>query len=104
MTLDAIVSWLGVIGILHLYATYAVRWWMNGTPYRARYLGMAAAWLPILGALIHVGIVGSHARVDNVLMELGVLCLIVAAMYHNENTWRRFYKLLGCLHDVERKD
>lgn len=90
---DAIIpAWLIVCVILYLNCTYLIRFWMNNTPFRWRYIGLIFGWTPTLLFYFIVYAWGVSVAFEwRWLARFGVFSLMLNSVIHNENTWTRLY-------------
>ena len=87
--------WLIVLTVVYVIITYAIRFWLNNTPFRWRYVGLGFAWLPYIVFYGVYAVYGLEvARAYRWLLRAGLFFLLLAVIIHNENTWCRLWKAL----------
>lgn len=100
-------AWLIVAGIAYLDLTYLIRFWLNDTPYKYRYIGLIVAWIPFLTFYTIVEIDGVAVAFDwRWLTRWGLVTVILNSILLDENTWKRAYQKAfsnsGWLHSVKQ--
>jgi hypothetical protein len=100
-------AWLIVVGILYVNLTYIVRFWLNDTPFKYRYIALTVAWLPTLVFYIIIQVDGVAVAFDwRWLTRWGLVTLLLSSILLNENTWKRAYQKAfsnsGWLHGVKQ--
>ena len=79
-----------VFSIAYVCLTYLLRFWLNDSPVKWRYVALIFAWTPIALSYVLIAFFGLQYALDwRWLFRFGVMALMFSEALFSENVWRR---------------